>query len=128
MNIIKLDLLNAVAGQKYNTQRELAKDTGYSLGAVNSALKELVEQGYLNTQMELTENSLSLLKSNMPKQAIILAAEFGMRMVPINMETSKGLLEVKGEPLVERLIKQLHEVGVKKIYIVVGFMKEQYDI
>lgn len=127
MNIIKLDLLNAVAGQKYNTQRELAKDTGYSLGAVNSALKELVEQGYLNTQMELTENSLSLLKSNMPKQAIILAAGFGMRMVPINMETSKGLLEVKGEPLVERLIKQLHEVGVKKIYIVVGFMKEQYE-
>lgn len=127
MNVIKYDLLNALALKKHNTQRELAKSTGYSLGAVNNALKDLLEQGYLNSQMELTKKSLSLLKDNAPKQAVILAAGFGMRMVPINMETSKGLLEVKGEPLVERLIKQLHEVGIRTIHIVVGFMKEQYE-
>ena len=34
---------------------------------------------------------------------------------------------MKGEPLIERLIKQLHEVGVFNIDIVVGFMKEQYE-
>src|SRR5699024_12043601 len=39
----------------------------------------------------------------------------------------KGLLEVKGETLIERLIKQLHEVGIKDIKIVVGFMKEHYE-
>ena len=50
-----------------------------------------------------------------------------MRMVPINMETPKGLLEVEGEPLIERLIRQLHAVKVKEIYVVVGFKKEQYD-
>lgn len=33
-----------------------------------------------------------------------------MRIVPINTEVPKGLLEVKGEPLIERIIKQLHEV------------------
>lgn len=32
-----------------------------------------------------------------------------------------------GEPLIERTIKQLHEVGVKEIHIVVGFMKEQFE-
>jgi len=56
-----------------------------------------------------------------------LAAGFGMRMVPINTETPKGLLEVKNEPLIERLIKQLQEVGVSDITVVVGFMKEQYE-
>ena len=50
-----------------------------------------------------------------------------MRMVPINVEVPKGILEIKGEPLIERLIKQLREVGVFKIDIVVGFMKEQYE-
>lgn len=59
--------------------------------------------------------------------AIILAAGFGMRMVPINREVPKALLEVNGERLIERLIKQLHEVGVMDIYIVVGFMKEQFE-
>lgn len=50
-----------------------------------------------------------------------------MRMVPINTEMPKGLLEVNGEPLIERIIKQLHEVGIKEIYVVVGFMKEKYE-
>ena len=50
-----------------------------------------------------------------------------MRMVPINTETPKGLLEVHGETLIERLIKQLHEVGITDIYVVVGFLKEQYE-
>ena len=51
------------------------------------------------------------------KNAIILAAGFGMRMVPINTEIPKGLLKVNDEPLVERLIKQLREVAVTDIYI-----------
>ena len=50
-----------------------------------------------------------------------------MRMVPINTEMPKGLLEVKGTPLIERLIEQLHEAGIKEIYVVVGFMKEKYE-
>lgn len=127
MNKINADLLNALALQKYVNQRELAKTTGYSLGAVNNALKELVEEEYLDEQVTLTEKSKQLLKNKAPQNAIILAAGFGMRMVPINMETSKGLLEVNGEPLIERLIKQLHEVGVNEIHVVVGFMKEQYE-
>ncbi len=43
------------------------------------------------------------------------------------MEVSKGLLEVNGEVLIERLIRQLQEVGIRKIYVVVGFMKEKYE-
>lgn len=42
------------------------------------------------------------------QNAIILAAGFGMRMIPINIETPKGLVEVSGVPLIERLICQLH--------------------
>ena len=52
--------------------------------------------------------------------AVILAAGFGMRMVPINTMYTKGMLEVKGEPLAERLICQLNEAGIKDISIVVG--------
>lgn len=48
-------------------------------------------------------------------------------MVPINTEMPKCLLEVNGEPLIERIIKQLHKVGIQEIYVVVGFMKEKYE-
>lgn len=50
-----------------------------------------------------------------------------MRMIPINTETPKGLLQVNGEPLIERIIRQLQEVKVRDITIVVGFMKESYE-
>ena len=66
-------------------------------------------------------------KEKAPKNAVILAAGYGMRMVPINTETPKGLLEVNGEVLIERTIRQLHEVGIYEIYVVVGFMKERYE-
>lgn len=56
-----------------------------------------------------------------------LAAGAGMRMIPLNMEVSKGLLEVNGEVLIERLIRQLQEVGVSERFAVVGFMKEKYE-
>lgn len=62
-----------------------------------------------------------------PKCGIILAAGYGMRMVPINTEYPKGLLEIHGQPLIERLIQQLQNVGVKKILVVVGFLKEEYE-
>lgn len=62
-----------------------------------------------------------------PKCGIILAAGYGMRMVPINTEYPKGLLQIHGQPLIERLIEQLQNVGVKKILVVVGFLKEEYE-
>lgn len=64
---------------------------------------------------------------NKPQRAVILAAGIGLRMVPINTKLPKGLLKVKDEPLIERLIKQLQEVGIKEIHIVVGYLKEKYD-
>ena len=43
---------------------------------------------------------------------------FGSRFVPLTFETPKGLLEVYGERMIERQIKQLHEVGIQDITIV----------
>ena len=59
--------------------------------------------------------------------AIILAAGFGSRFVPLTYETPKGLLEVKGTPMLERQIEQLIEKGINEIIIVVGYMKERFD-
>ena len=60
-------------------------------------------------------------------QAIIMAAGFGSRLVPLTYDTPKGLLKVHGEPMVERQIKQLKEVGIDDITIVVGYLKESFD-
>lgn len=109
------------------SQREIALELGVSLGKINKEVSILKKNGYINEKNSITKKGKDLLESNRPRRAIILAAGYGMRMVPINTEEPKGLLEVNGEPLIERIIKQLYNVGIKEIYIVVGFMKEHYE-
>ena len=127
MNKQESDILNTLFIEPFINQRILSETSGHSLGVVNKSIKALIKEGYLDDEVRLTSKAREEFKKRSPKNAIILAAGFGMRMVPINTQGPKALMEVNGEPLIERTIKQLHEVGVKEIHIVVGFMKEQFE-
>ena len=127
MNIQERDIIKILLEAPLSNQRALSEQSGHSLGVVNRSLRSLVEEGYLDDTMKLTEKAEELRNSTKPRRAVILAAGFGMRMVPINLETPKAFLEVAGEPLIERQIRQLHEAGVHEIYVVVGFMKEKFE-
>lgn len=127
MNSYEYDVLVLLKKIGYINQRTLAEKSGYSVGAVNHALKSLIGNGYLDADCRLTDKALTLFRQRQPQRAVILAAGYGMRMVPINVQYPKALVEVHGEALIERQIRQLHEAGITEIYIVVGFMKEQFD-
>lgn len=127
MNKQECDVLSALMEEPYINQRILSALCGHSLGIVNRSVKSLMENGYLNELAQLTEKARKEFRENAPKNAVILAAGFGMRMVPINTEIPKALLEINGEVLIERIIRQLHDVGINEIYIVVGFMKEKFE-
>lgn len=127
MNIQEADIMKNLLQKPFLNQRILAEESGHSLGVVNRSLKNLIDDGYLNTKVCLTKRAYDEFEKNRPRNAIILAAGYGMRMVPINVETPKAFLEVNGERLIERLIRQLNEVGINKVYVVVGFMKEQFE-
>ena len=127
MNIAECNILMELQRSGSTSQRALARAVGHSLGVVNRSLKALHEAGYIDDGCRPTEKAAAELRARQPRQAVILAAGAGMRMIPLNMEVSKGLLEVTGEVLIERLIRQLQEVGIRKIYVVVGFMKEKYE-
>lgn len=88
----------------------------------------MIRKGYLNENKQPTEKTFDFFPYTplSPRNAIILAAGFGARMTPINTRIPKGILLVGGEPLIDRLINQLHAVGIDKIIVVVGFMKESY--
>ena len=58
--------------------------------------------------------------------AIIMAAGVSSRFAPLSYEMPKALTEVKGEILIERQIQQLHEAGIREIYIIVGYKAEQF--
>lgn len=121
------DILNILLSKSYISQRNLSEMSGHSLGIVNKSLKNLMLNGYIDGYNQPTIKAKEELKSLSPKNAVILAAGFGMRMVPINTQVPKAFLEVNGETLIERIINQLHDVGINEIYVVVGYMKEQFE-
>ena len=127
LSIQESDVLSALYDEPFVNQRILAETSGHSLGVVNRSLRSLMAYGYLNEEAQLTEKAEEMFKACAPRNAIILAAGFGMRMVPINLSTPKALLEVNGEKLIERTIRQLKEVGVQDITVVVGFMKDSFE-
>lgn len=59
--------------------------------------------------------------------AVILAAGTASRFAPLSYEKPKALIEVNGEVLIERQIRQLREAGISDIVIVVGYMKEKFE-
>lgn len=58
--------------------------------------------------------------------AIIMAAGTSSRFAPLSYEKPKALIEVKGEILIERQIKQLYEAGINEVFIITGYMAEKF--
>ncbi len=60
------------------------------------------------------------------ERAIIMAAGMGNRMKPVTLSVPKPLISVNGERMIDTVIKALHKNGIFEIYVVVGYLKEQF--
>ena len=108
------------------TQRQIEEKTGHSLGTVNRILKELTEAGYV-ADGAITNAGLTALEPYRAKRAIFIAAGFGSRLVPITFNTPKPLVRVHGTRIIDHLIDACLEAGINEIFIVRGYLAEQFD-
>ncbi len=123
----QFDILSVLAGSVSPlTQRELEKLTGHSLGTINKTVKELTEAGLIQNS-GITPEGISALEPYRAKRAIFIAAGFGSRLVPITFNTPKPLVRVKGVRIIDRLIEACLGAGIEEIYIVRGYLAEQFD-
>lgn len=118
-------VLNALRDEAVRTQRHIATATGLSLGTVNTAYRSLVDAG-LADSFSVTPAGFEALSPYKVDNAIIMAAGLSSRFAPLSYEKPKGVLTVRGEVLIERQIRQLQEVGITDITVVVGYMKEAF--
>lgn len=123
----QFDILEVLATTKRSlTQRELEEATKHSLGTINRTVKELTELGYM-ADGEITNSGFDALEPYRAKRAVFIAAGFGSRMVPITFNTPKPLVRVHGKRIIDTLLDACLEAGINEIYIVRGYLAEQFD-
>ena len=123
----QFDLLESLAtAREAMTQRDLEKHTGHSLGTINRVMRELTEEGLVEGGA-ITNKGVNALEPYRAKRAIIIAAGFGSRLVPITFNTPKPLVRVHGVRIIDRLIDACLEAGINEIYIVRGYLGELFD-
>lgn len=109
------------------TQRELSHYCKVSLGTINNALQTLNEKGYINDQHKIVEKGYKALEPYRVKRAVFIAAGFGSRLVPLTINSPKPLIRVNGTRMIDTLLDAVIEAGIEEIYIVRGYLKEQFD-
>ena len=123
----QFDVLEKMVGKTAPfTQRELENLTGYSLGTVNRVIKELSDAGLVSNGI-ITDEGMNALEPYKVKRAVFIAAGFGSRLAPITLNTPKPLVRVKGVRIIDHLIDACLEAGIEEIYIVRGYLAEQFD-
>ena len=108
------------------TQRSIAEGTGMSLGVVNKTLAQLTEAGFVKSGT-VTPEGLDALEPYRVKRAVIFAAGFGSRMVPITLNTPKPLVRVHGKRIIDSLLDAVYAAGIEEVYIIRGYLSEQFD-
>lgn len=123
----QFDILAAVTMAKEKlSQRQLEEITGHSLGTINKTVKELADAGLI-AGGSVTSAGLDALEPYRAKKAIFIAAGFGTRLVPVTLNTPKPLVRVNGKRIIDTLIDACLEAGISEIYIVRGYLAEQFD-
>lgn len=103
-----------------------AAHKGKELGQFSKDTVFMCEKNGWLKSGKLTESGYEALSPYKVDNAIIMAAGRSRRCMPLSNYLPKGLFEIKGDTMVERQIKQLHDAGIKQIIIVVGYLKEKY--
>ena len=121
----EFNLLYAIKKYGIQSYRKMKDMAFVSVGYVSQTMKSFSEQNYIDDN-GITELGMQALLPYKVDSAVIMAAGMSTRFVPLSLEKPKGLLEVKGEVLIERQIKQLKEAGIENIAIVLGYKKEAF--
>ncbi len=125
MTVKEFDLLYAIQKKGMQETSFLAKLTGLPEDEIKALLDAFKAFGYVNDK-GITEAGLATLSPYKVDNAVIMAAGMSSRFMPLSLEKPKGLLNVKGEVLIERQINQLRAAGIERIVIVLGYKHEEF--
>lgn len=104
----------------------VAVEAGEPAKADAGVLASLCSEGLVDGSA-LTTAGFMALEPYRARRAVFFAAGFGSRMLPITVNTPKPLVRVHGVRFIDRLIDAVIAAGIDEIYVVRGYLKEEFD-
>jgi len=131
MNLTRaqFDILVIFEREKYEkkqSQRNIARLTGLSVGTVNKTIAWLSENGLIEKN-SINDKGLKILEPYRARRAVFISAGFGSRLAPITFNTPKALVRVNGVRIIDTLLDAVCDAGIDEIVIVRGYLGEQFD-
>ena len=132
MNRYQFEVLAFLEKNRKNVYaiRTLSDKLKISGTEVSKTLDELTNIGAIlrnENLLEITDKGLDMLEPYRVKRAVIMAAGFGSRMVPVTLDRPKPMVKVNGVRIIDTLLDALVSVGIKDITLVRGYKKEKFD-
>lgn len=118
-------LMEAIDNVEFSVSDIHAK-TNYSSSVILASINELMSKGLIDKE-GITQDGLNALEPYRVKRAIFLAAGLGSRIEPITITVPKPLINVNGDHIIDKAIDACLLVGIDEIYIVRGYLGEQFD-
>ncbi len=97
-------------------------------GVIEKDIASLQQVYQLVGVPELEESERRYLPATPSTAAIIIAAGFEEEMMPLIVDRPKGMLEVRGESILERQTRALRNAGINDISVVRGYRKESINL
>ena len=124
----QFDILVALEKDRLSLDaRTLVELTGLDAARVGELIGELTAQG-LVADNAITQRGVDALDHYKTKRAVFIAAGFGSRLRPVTNEIPKPLVKVNGVRIIDTLIDGVMSAGVEEIYVVCGYLKEQFAV
>lgn len=105
---------------------DLAKEKRVDTQHVMDTVRSFKEQGLLDAA-GITALGLEKLEPYKVQRAVIMAAGFGSRLVPITLNTPKPLVRVHGKRMIDSVLDAVVAAGIEEIIIIRGYLGEQFD-
>ncbi|PZM67274.1 sugar phosphate nucleotidyltransferase [Paenibacillus dendritiformis] len=113
-------------------QLEQNRDAGLARNQIDQRLfHQLTSEEWVSLQVNdnilITEKGLDALEIYKVKRAVFIVAGMGTRLYPFTKDRPKSLVEVNGKSMIEDMLETIHNIGIREIIIVRGYLKDKFD-
>ena len=123
VNRLEFDILNSC----FEKDPSIIELRGYSEEEAALTRDSLMARGLISGN-GISQAGLDALEPYRVRRVVFLAAGFGSRMVPVTINTPKPLVRVHGKRIIETLLDAVLDAGIDEIYIVRGYLGEQFEL